>query len=54
MVRSGGTECTLDELKGAIPMNELPDIFIVVYEIFSETFQHSDMEKLKKKVKHTD
>ena len=48
MVRSGGTECTLDELKGAIPMNELPDIFIVVYEIFSgQTFQHSDMEKLK-------
>ena len=40
MVRSGGTECTLAELKGAIPMNDLPDIFIVVYEIFSgQTFQ---------------
>ncbi|MRB06768.1 hypothetical protein GH876_33485, partial [Bacillus thuringiensis] len=39
MVRSGGTECTLAELKGAIPMNDLPDIFIVVYEIFSgQTF----------------
>ncbi|EEM38342.1 hypothetical protein bthur0004_57670 [Bacillus thuringiensis serovar sotto str. T04001] len=55
MVRSGGTECTLDEIKGAIPMNDLPDIFIVVYEIFSgQTFQNSDMEKLKqeKKVKN--
>ncbi|ALF01597.1 MULTISPECIES: hypothetical protein [Bacillus] len=52
MVRSGGTECTLAELKGAIPMNDLPDIFIVVYEIFSgQTFQTSDMEKLKQEKK---
>ncbi|WP_242280671.1 hypothetical protein [Bacillus cereus group sp. BfR-BA-01347] len=49
MVRSGGTECTLAELKGAIPMNDLPDIFIVVYEIFSG--QTSDMEKLKQEKK---
>ncbi|WP_406622161.1 hypothetical protein V6946_27565 [Bacillus sp. PPSBB_2] len=52
MVRSGGTECTLDEIKGAIPMNDLPDIFIVVSEIFSgQTFQNSDMEKLKQEKK---
>ncbi|MCM3735603.1 hypothetical protein M3215_07160 [Bacillus cytotoxicus] len=52
MVRSGGTECTLDEIKGAIPLNDLPDIFTSVFEIFNgQNFQHSDMEKLKQEKK---
>lgn len=52
MVRSGGTECTLDEIKGAIPLNDLPDIFQSVFEIFNnQDFQKSDMEKLKQEKK---
>ena len=49
MVRSGGTECTLDEIRGSIPLNDLPDIFQSVFEIFNnQDFQLEDMEKLKK------
>ncbi|EOO28053.1 phage protein [Bacillus cereus VD133] len=52
MVRSGGTECTPDEMKHAIPMYDLPGVFKVVMEIFQgQTFQHSDMEKLKQEKK---
>ncbi|MFA2831270.1 hypothetical protein AB1I80_13180 [Bacillus paranthracis] len=48
MMRSGGTECTLEEVKGSIPLNDLPDIFQSVFEIFNnQDFQAEDMEKLK-------
>jgi len=49
MMRSGGTECTLEEVKGSIPLNDLPGIFQSVFEIFNnQDFQAEDMEKLKK------
>ncbi|MFI8710253.1 hypothetical protein ACIGHG_25325 [Bacillus sp. NPDC077411] len=52
MVRSGGTECTPTEVKNAIPLYDLPDIFQVVFQIFNgQNFQHSDMEKLKQEKK---
>ncbi|MFL0489368.1 hypothetical protein ACH0CQ_06880 [Bacillus sp. 179-I 2A5 NHS] len=52
MIRSGGTECTATEIKNAIPLYDLPDIFQVVFQIFSgQTFQYSDMEKLKQEKK---
>ncbi|MDC2863788.1 hypothetical protein [Bacillus sp. BP-3] len=52
MVRSGGTECTPTEIKNAIPLYDLPDIFQVVFQIFNgQNFQHSDMEKLKQEKK---
>jgi hypothetical protein len=52
MIRSGGTACTPTEIKHAIPLYDLPDIFQVVFQIFSgQTFQYSDMEKLKKEKK---
>ncbi len=52
MIRSGGTECTVTEIKNAIPLYDLPDIFQVVFQIFSgQTFQYSDMEKLKQEKK---
>lgn len=52
MIRSGGTECTPTEIKNAIPLYDLPDIFQVVFQIFNgQNFQHSDMEKLKREKK---
>ncbi|PFB12683.1 hypothetical protein CN399_20890 [Bacillus cereus] len=52
MIRSGGTECSPEEIKNAIPLYDLPDIFQVVFQIFSgQTFQYSDMEKLKQEKK---
>lgn len=52
MIRSGGTECTPEEIKNAIPLYDLPDIFQVVFQIFSgQTFQYSDMEKIKQEKK---
>lgn len=48
MVRSGGTECTLHELEGAIPPSDLPDVFKVCLSIFNEQiFQTSDAKKIK-------
>lgn len=52
MVRSGGTECTPNEIKNAIPLYDVPGIFQVVFEIFNgQNFQIEDMEKLKKEKK---
>lgn len=52
MIRSGGTECTPTEIKHAIPLYDLPEIFRLVFGIFSgQNFQHSDMEKLKQEKK---
>lgn len=48
MMRSGGTECTLEEVKGSIPLHDLPNVFQAVINIFSnQNFQFEDMEKLK-------
>lgn len=52
MVRSGGTETTLDEISGAIPLRDLPAIFETVIKIFSDqNFQLEDMEKIKEEKK---
>lgn len=48
MVRSGGTDCTLHELEGAIPLHDLPGIFEVILPIFNnQIFQPEDAEKIK-------
>lgn len=53
MVRAGGTECTIEELKGAIPVLEIPDIFKKVMSIFTnQIFQKEDMEKIKSEKKN--
>ncbi|WP_367899809.1 hypothetical protein [Bacillus pseudomycoides] len=52
MMRSGGTECTLEEVKGAIPLHDLPNVFQAVINIFNnQNFQLEDMEKLKQEKK---
>lgn len=48
MVRSGGTECTSAELKQAISIKDVADIFKQVIEIWqSQYFQSADGEKIK-------
>lgn len=52
MVRSGGTQCTPEELAGAIPLNDLPQIFQVILPIFNrQIFQHEDAKKVKQEKK---
>lgn len=52
MVRSGGTECTPAEIISAIPLSDVPNVFQVVYDIFSnQNFQKEDMEKIKQEKK---
>ncbi|UTG99321.1 hypothetical protein [Macrococcoides canis] len=52
MVRSGGTECTPDELLNSIPQSELPEIFQAALDIFNnQIFQESDSKKIKKEKK---
>ena len=48
MVRSGGTDCTLHELEGAIPLQDLPGVFEVILPIFNnQFFQPEDAKKIK-------
>ena len=48
MVRSGGTDCTVYEINGAIPLADLPGVFEVVLAIFNnQIFQRSDAAKIK-------
>ncbi|MFD2628724.1 hypothetical protein [Oceanobacillus kapialis] len=48
MVRSGGTDCTVYELKNSIPLSDLSGIFQVAFDLFqNQNFQKADMEKLK-------
>jgi hypothetical protein len=48
MVRSGGTECTPAELKQAISIKDVADIFKQVIEIWQgQYFQSADGEKIK-------
>jgi hypothetical protein len=52
MVRTADTECTPEQIKGAIPLNDLPGIFQVALDIFNnQNFQASDMEKIKQEKK---
>ena|SRR5690625_673766 len=47
MVRSGGTDCTVHELEGAIPLQDLPGVFEVILPIFqNQIFQVSDSKKI--------
>lgn len=48
MIVSGGLECTLDEVRGGIPITDLQDIFQKVLDIFNnQDFQKNDLAKLK-------
>ncbi|MBC1983008.1 hypothetical protein [Listeria booriae] len=48
MVRTGGTECTMEELEGAITQHEMPDVYKKALEIFAgQRFQAEDMKKIK-------
>lgn len=48
MVRTGGTECTLEELEGAIPNTEMATVYKKALSIFTgQNFQADDMKKIK-------
>ena len=50
MVRSGGTECTPEELQAAIPLSDMPSIFEAVLRVFNgQIFQQEDIKKLHSK-----
>lgn len=52
MMRAGGTDCTLEEVKGSIPTMDLPNVFQSAINIFNkQNFQIEDMEKLKQEKK---
>ncbi len=52
MVRSGGTDCTVHELEGAIAIDDLPGVFQVALGIFNnQKFQSSDAKKVKQEKK---
>ncbi|MBC2367835.1 hypothetical protein HBP99_04270 [Listeria booriae] len=47
MVRSGGTECTLQELTNAIPFKDISGVYDTVFKIFqSQNFQEEDLNKI--------
>ncbi|TYV04632.1 hypothetical protein [Listeria monocytogenes] len=48
MVRSGGTECTLEELEDSIVVNELVSVYQKALSIFTgQNFQSKDMKRIK-------
>ena len=48
MVRTGGTECTFEELKNSIGFGDLVGVFETALTIFTnQTFQQSDINKIK-------
>lgn len=48
MIRSGGTNCTVHELEGAIPIDDYPSLFQKIMPIFNnQNFQSSDAKKIK-------
>ncbi|MBC2238322.1 hypothetical protein [Listeria innocua] len=48
MVRSGGTECTLEELEDSIVVNELVSVYQKALSIFTgQNFQGKDMKRIK-------
>jgi hypothetical protein len=53
MIKSGGTDCTVNEIESAIPLTDLPAIFQVAIELFNDqNFQKTDMDKLKTEKKN--
>ena len=53
MVRSGGTECTPEELQAAIPLSDMPSIFEAVLRVFNgQIFQEEDVKKLHPKTQN--
>ena len=52
MMRSGGTDCTMKEVEGSIPLGDLPAIFQTTLDLFNnQNFQKEDMEKIKQEKK---
>lgn len=48
MIRSGGTYTTIQELRGAIPLDDLEGIFQKVLDVYQmQDFQKTDLNKLK-------
>lgn len=48
MIRSGGTECTPEEIRGSIPISDLQGIFQKVLNVYqSQNFQKTDIDRLK-------
>lgn len=46
MVRSGGTECTPEELQRSIPFSQVTDIYQVCLDVFmSQNFEEQDLKK---------
>lgn len=51
-VKSGGTNCTIEEIQGSVRIEDLKNIFQKVLDIFQQQdFQKSDLEKLKTSTK---
>ncbi|MGI6154438.1 MAG: hypothetical protein ACOYEB_00620 [Enterococcus lemanii] len=49
MVRTGGTDCTLQEIRGGTPIGDLQEILQKVLDVFNEQdFQEKDMSRLKR------
>ena len=52
MIKSGGTETTPEELRGAIPIHDLQNIFQKVLDTYQmQDFQKTDLDKLKQSPK---
>lgn len=48
MVKTAGTDCTMQEIRGGIPIQDLQDIFQTVLDIFQEQdFQQKDIKKFR-------
>ncbi|MDT2011186.1 hypothetical protein [Carnobacterium divergens] len=48
MIRSGGTNCTVEEIRGGIPLKDWQTIFQKALDIFqSQDFQKEDLDRLK-------
>jgi hypothetical protein len=54
MVKSAGTDCTPGEIESSIPFGDLPAIFQVALDLFSnQHFQVEDAEKIKTEKKNS-
>ncbi|MCV9884699.1 hypothetical protein [Metabacillus halosaccharovorans] len=52
MVKSGGTDCSPQEIESSIPVSDLGGVFQVALNIFNrQNFQISDMERIKSEKK---
>lgn len=49
MVRAGGTECTIQELEGSIPISDIQAVYQAAMDVFiNSNFQQNDLETVKK------